>query len=154
MAGSNTSEKPPGITCPKYVRGEGKRCLHYLPNGGCALPDEFMCVEWLKVNGHRAPASPSSPKPLPVVPALPKFRGLTTDDIERFQRLALEVCIYSDELGDIWVVPAYTGSASRTEVTPEDLATVARVLNAFPGSRVVAFQRKNPAPPAKGETPS
>ena len=52
-----TDDRPAGITCEKYVRGEGKRCRHYLANGGCALPDELMCVEWLKLNDHR-PARP------------------------------------------------------------------------------------------------
>ncbi len=44
------SEVPEGITCPKYERGEGKRCRHYVDGGACKLTDEFMCVEWLKVN--------------------------------------------------------------------------------------------------------
>jgi hypothetical protein len=57
-APNTTDDRPAGITCEKYVRGEGKRCRHYLSNGGCALPDELMCVEWLKANGHRVPASP------------------------------------------------------------------------------------------------
>ena len=43
---------PPSVTCPRYVRSESRRCVHYLSNGGCARPDEFMCVEWLKANGH------------------------------------------------------------------------------------------------------
>lgn len=46
---------PPGVTCPHYVRSESKRCVHYLSNGGCVRPDEFMCVEWLKANGYLAP---------------------------------------------------------------------------------------------------
>ena len=41
------------IECVKYEPTEGgKRCKHYLDNGACALPDELMCVEWLKANGH------------------------------------------------------------------------------------------------------
>jgi hypothetical protein len=41
------AERPPGMTCEKYTRGEGKRCIHDAANGACALPDEFMGVEWL-----------------------------------------------------------------------------------------------------------
>jgi hypothetical protein len=61
------AERPPGITCEKYTRGEGKRCIHFASNGACTLPDEFMCVEWLKANGH-------GKRVLPVVdePAAPK----------------------------------------------------------------------------------
>ncbi|WP_394845158.1 hypothetical protein LZC95_50050 [Pendulispora brunnea] len=61
--------RPDGITCPKYVRlGESKRCAHYVANGSCALPDEFMCSEWLKSNGH-ASARAAEPRSLPVVDA-------------------------------------------------------------------------------------
>lgn len=39
------------ISCPKYEPQPGsRRCLHYLPNGACSRPDEFMCIEWLAVN--------------------------------------------------------------------------------------------------------
>lgn len=63
------AERPPGITCEKYTRGEGKRCLHFASNGACTLPDEFMCVEWLKANGHGKRAlpvvdEPAAPKPV------------------------------------------------------------------------------------------
>jgi pyruvate/2-oxoglutarate dehydrogenase complex dihydrolipoamide acyltransferase (E2) component len=65
-------ERPPGITCEKYTRGEGKRCVHYVANGACALPDEFMCVDWLKANGPKPVADAQrsllvveAPKPTP-----------------------------------------------------------------------------------------
>lgn len=55
----------PEITCPRYAPVSGsKRCQHYLKGGACALPDEFMCVEWLKANGHTVP------EPLPPVEAV------------------------------------------------------------------------------------
>ena len=45
----------PEITCLSYGPKPGlRRCRHYLKGGACELPDEFMCVEWLKVNGHAA----------------------------------------------------------------------------------------------------
>lgn len=53
------------ITCPAYEPGLGtKRCRHYHPSGACLLPDEFMCVEWLKVNAEAppAPAKPAAPR--------------------------------------------------------------------------------------------
>lgn len=59
------AERPTGITCAKYVRGEGKRCVHFKASGACELPEEFMCVEWMKANGpvlaeeQTAPARPA-----------------------------------------------------------------------------------------------
>jgi hypothetical protein len=67
------AERPPGITCEKYTRGEGKRCLHFQQGGTCALPDEFVCTEWQKHNGPNkralpvvdaAPVAVEPPKPL------------------------------------------------------------------------------------------
>jgi hypothetical protein len=166
--------QPASITCEQYVRGEGKRCRHYLPNGACSLPDEFMCVEWLKKNGNpppppakdlfgnplpdqptKKPAKPAKPQPpqpavgdRPVMgvgqDAVPR-RGLTTEDIESFKALKVEVCIHSDDCGDLWLVPDYTGQP-RKEITPEHLATIARVVDAFPGSRIVAFEKKPSSP--------
>lgn len=167
-----TDDKPAGITCGQYVRGEGKRCGHYLPNGACSLPGEFRCVEWLKKNGQRQtppakdlfgnplpdppakkqtkPRPPTADKPVLAVeqPVAPRC-GLTKDDIESFRALRVEVCLRSDYYGDLWLVPAYTGQ-SRKEITPEHLATIARVLDAFPGSRVVSFER-TPNPQQGGD---
>jgi hypothetical protein len=174
------AERPPGITCAKYTRSEGKRCVHYVSNGACALPDEFMCVEWLKVNGPKpaadapnpspvvetptpqardlfgnpiAPsAEPPKPKPAAVVahiaskPAaeptidVDRLRGFTTEDIESFKALGVEVQLHSEIYGELWLVPAYTGKP-RKEITPEHAATVMRVLSVFPGSHVVAFEK-------------
>jgi hypothetical protein len=39
------------IVCSKYAPGVTRRCVHFLPYGGCARPDEFMCIEWLRANG-------------------------------------------------------------------------------------------------------
>ncbi len=69
------AERPPGITCEKYTRGEGKRCLHFQQGGTCALPDEFVCTEWQKHNGpnkralpvvEAAPVVVEPPKPPPI----------------------------------------------------------------------------------------
>lgn len=149
------AERPPGITCPKYVRGEGKRCLHFKSSGACALPDEFMCVEWLKRNGppssdappapaRAATSAPSAPASQPETPikteCLGDLRGLTTEDIASFKALGVEVRLKSEAYGDLWLVPAYTGQA-RKELTPEHAATVVRVLTAFPGSQVISFEK-------------
>lgn len=171
------AEAPPGVTCERYTRGEGKRCAHYTASGACTLPGESACLEWLKANGSRARATATArlPTPPPVArdlfghpipdakpalkakpvtpaatetttaapvisPAIDGLRGLTTDDIASFKALGAEVHFKSDTYGDVWLVPAYTGQ-SRKELTPEHAATIVRVLAAFPGSRVLAFNK-------------
>lgn len=177
-------QRPAGVTCETYVRGEGKRCRHYLANGGCALPDVGTCTEWLKVNGLAQPrrdgaAPPASappaksapvavdlfghplpeagskklaPRPTPPAPspgvkeldaegALSALRGLTDEDITSFKALCAEVCFTSESYGEVWLVPAYTGQA-RKELTPEHAAILVRVLSAFPGSRVMCFEKR------------
>ena len=60
--------------------GQGKRCLHYVPNGTCALPDGFMCVEWLKRN---APPQ-GHVRSLPVLVASePRLGGHDQPQVER-----------------------------------------------------------------------
>jgi hypothetical protein len=180
-------ERPPGITCEKYTRGEGKRCIHFQQGGTCALPDEFVCTEWQKHNGpNKRPlpvvASASiveeapAPKPvardlfgnpLPQVAAtapkastpsaslalapkldadaqstvdVDQLRGFTTEDIESFKALGVEVLLHSETYGDVWLVPAYT-ARERKEITPEHAATLARVMSVFPGSHIVSFEK-------------
>lgn len=195
---------PPEITCPRYDPVPGtKRCKHYLKGGACSLPDEFMCVEWLKANGHQvppplpplapveatppsepapAPAQPSSPptqprpdrterdlfgaavRPRPAVRSsrepeptspersrpeadprdAPVVRNLSDEDIASFKALNVEVCLATEDCGQIWLVPEYTGRADRKEISARDAATLAAVCSAFPGARVTSFE-KTPA---------
>jgi len=147
------AERPPGITCSKYTRGEDKRCVHFRAAGACALPEEFMCVEWLKAN---APASaPAAQTDAPAngtgADRTKALSDLTTEDIEAFKALGVEVQLTSEGYGDLWLVPAYTG-LPRKEITPEHAATVMRVLRAFPGTRVVAIEKHSQ--PERPERPS
>ena len=193
---SNTTqgERDTGFGCPHYEAVAGKkRCRHYLDGGSCARPDEFMCVEWLRLNKKAKPApktkgstdlfgnpnpdyrpaaeterptdlfgnpvpEPKQPKrttptqqrptaatPSPasapeVVEEREPLRGLTTEDIDGFKKLGVEVCLESEAFGEVWLVPEYTGQ-DRKEITPEHAATIARVMEAFPGSKVVSFEK-------------
>jgi hypothetical protein len=57
-----TGFSPTPVTCPHYAPLPGERqCRHYLPNGACDRPDEFLCVEWLKRNGPRASVGANEP---------------------------------------------------------------------------------------------
>jgi len=163
------SERPPGITCEKYTRGEGKRCVHFQQGGTCALPDEFVCTEWQKHNGPNKRVLPSppeptpKPRPVPVPPTKPDageapgiglggLRDLSSEDIASFKALGVEVLLRSDTYGELWLVPEYTGQ-QRKEITPEHAATVMRVLSVFPGSQVISFE-KSPNHPERPERPT
>ena len=87
------------------------------------------------------PAIPSPGKTTEQKSRLP-LRGLTTQDIESFKALGVEVCLRSDSVDELWLVPDYTGR-DRKEITPEHAATISHVLEAFPGSRVMSFEKTN-----------
>lgn len=184
--------------CPKYRPLPGsKRCQHYLDGGACGLPDEFMCVEWLKANGHkvappapRADASPPMDPPPPaarpaapardlfgtpvsppaskepakkkqepatsVPPELPEgppLARISDEDIASFKALGVEVCIESEGIGQVWLVPEYTGQ-DRKEISVEHAATLRLVVDAFPGAKVTAFEKLRPAKPPTGKETS
>ena len=95
---------------------------------------------------RRTKQRPAAARPLPrpvvhdPIPEREPLRGLTTEDIDGFKALGVEVCLESESFGEVWLVPAYTG-ADRTEITPEHTATIVRVMEAFPGSKVVSFEK-------------
>ncbi|RKH94221.1 hypothetical protein D7Y15_42825 [Corallococcus sp. AB030] len=128
---------PPAKSTPAAVDLFG----HPLPEAGSKRPAP-------------APASkPAPPAPSPAVKELDAeaplsgLRGLNDEDIASFKALNAEVCFHSETYGEVWLVPAYTGQA-RKELTPEHAATLVRVLSAFPGSRVMSFEKR---PPLAGE---
>jgi len=166
------------FSCPHYSPLPGsKRCKDYLKGGACARADEFMCVEWLKANGHAipdnhpvvappakdlfgnpvavpppppAPRSNKQSRPTSPAPTAPRpkeeeepkvIEPIPKDDVESFKALGIEVCLHSEEIGDVWIVPEYTGQ-ERKELSIEHAATLCMVVGAFPGSKVVAFEKK------------
>ena len=96
--------------------------------------------------GHRPTAAPSADAPDAIEREL---RGLTTEDIESFRALGVEVCLRTESSGEVWLVPEYTG-ADRKEITPEHVATLCHVLDVFPGARVASFE-KSPKPDKETE---
>jgi hypothetical protein len=205
------------ISCGKYEADhDGRRCRHYGGRGACALPDEFMCVEWLKANGHPVPPTgpvpppithnffgdpmpvepPPTASPLPVppsqtapsppvppgataatgptsapasptpsatptasVPAVPSqplaplprkasqaqvLLTVSDADIASFKALGVEVHLVGTQVGEVWLVPTYTGQ-DRAELSVEHAALLAAICSAFPGASVASFVR-NPTP--------
>jgi len=159
--------RPLQISCPKYQPVAGtKRCVHFLTNGACDLQDELMCVEWLKVNqvpptpppqprslrrnllGELMPPEPPArerpptPGPAAAKPApAPVVHTLSDVAIASFKALGAEVCFVTDELGEVWLVPEYTGQ-DRQELSVEHAALLAAVGSILPGACLSAIRRK------------
>jgi hypothetical protein len=137
------------IVCERYVRGHGRRCRNYVENGTCALPEELMCVEWLRANGYSVPA-PITDVGATVEGRAPELAEITAEDVASFKALGIEICLSSTARGDVWLVPEYTGQA-RNEITPEDAALVMKTLTLFPGAKLVSLKRPSQTTNAKGE---
>ncbi len=161
-------DRPDGITCPKYQKlPDYKRCQHFVDGGTCALPDELLCIEWVKHNPERAkgyqhealpgvedvpqpkdqkqkPAPPDPASTSTPVHAQPQTVSLSQlvsdDDIESLASLGLELCVEGWGDHDFWLVPKRT-SADRVELTYRDAAALANTLVAFPGSRVTQIRK-------------
>jgi hypothetical protein len=160
------------FACPKYEPLAGsRRCRHYVEGGACDLPDELMCLEWLKANGHTPQLSAPTPPPLeqdlfgaayvhpapirghahalaPVAsttpPAAPAPPALNAAALTSFQALDVEVRVEADDIGELWLVPAYTGSG-RQELSLEHAALLATLCSALPSARITALVRKSKA---------
>jgi hypothetical protein len=172
LRGRFTGDAPvptePTFTCPHYAPPPGsKRCRHYVSNGACDRPDQLMCVEWLKRNKPEArgdnpedetksefrleiqepPATPKStvpPQPrLPPSDPPPPIYSLKPDAIASFKELGVEVCLASDDIGEVWIVPEYT-HRNRKELSIDHAATLAALCAAFPGAKVSAFEKTTP----------
>lgn len=157
-----------GIVCPHYrAVSPAKRCESYVDGGTCARPDHFLCVEWERANAHRLPRPPVSPPGAPpstpetgqgsmgnVVQLRPKDprvsaphaqiaegdgHGLFQIDLGSLARRGLRACIASESLGEIWLVPEYTGSHDR-ELSYEHAAMLSAICAAIPGAQVVELR--------------
>jgi len=155
--------------CPEYKPKSGSkspRCCHYKSNGQCSRPRTLYCVEWLRLNnleeerdllGHtnltskKKRAKPRRQPSTPDQKDIPVVRNITDEEIASFRELGAEVCIASPDVGDIWIVPDYTG-AGRQEISAPHAATLSAICGAFPGAKVTAFRKANPSP--KPSTPS
>jgi hypothetical protein len=71
---------------------------------------------------------------------LPLVRNVTDEDVASFRALGVEVCIGSDQVGDIWLVPEYQDE-SRKELRVDHAMTLSLVCSAFPGAKIVSFEK-------------
>ena len=89
---------------------------------------------------------PPTPKPGPTAepPATDRdavlVRNLTDEDIASFKALGVEVCLASEEIGEVWIVPEYS-EQERRELRIDHAATLTAVCAAFPGAKVTSFEK-------------
>nr|WP_233587283.1 hypothetical protein [Corallococcus sp. CA049B] len=155
-------------TCTEWLKVNGQAQPHRdvatppapVPPAKSAPPAVDLFGHPLTEAGSKKHAPAPASKPSPPAPSLDvkapeadaplsALRGITDEDIASFKALNAEVCFRSETYGELWLVPAYTGQA-RKELTLEHAATLVRVLSAFPGSRVMSFE-KRPASADEGE---
>jgi hypothetical protein len=79
---------------------------------------------------------PEPPKP----PKPPLVRNVTDEEIASFKALGAEVCIRTDVVGNVHIVPTYTGM-DRTEISIDHAITLTAICAAFPGAKVVAINK-------------
>jgi len=77
-------------------------------------------------------APPTTPRKPPLV------RNVTDEEVASFKAIRAEVCIRSEDVGEVWVVPEYTG-ADRQELSVEHSVTLATICAVFPGAKVVSL---------------
>lgn len=65
-------------------------------------------------------------------------RNITDEEVASFKALGVEVRLHTDALGDVYLVPAYTGQ-DRKELSIEHSITLTTICAAFPGAKVVAL---------------
>ena len=116
---------------------------------GNPLPEEPLAK---KPTVAAAPTPSPKASPVAVEPAAerdaPLVRNLTDEDIASFKALGVEVCIASEELGEVWLVPEYT-EQDRRELRIDHAATLTAVCATFPGAKVTSFEKLAKPEPMK-----
>ena len=152
--------RPDVFMCVEWLKANGQQVpVEPEPTAPEVVPDDIP----RDLFGHPLPDPPklAPPEAKPAVataapklehaPEPPLVRNVTDEEIDSFKALGVEVCIASETLGEIWIVPEYTG-ADRREFTVQHAATLTAICAAFPGAKVVHYEKAKPQPPAEPET--
>jgi len=151
--------RPDVFMCVEWLRANGQQVPPPEPPAPEAVADDRP----RDLFGQPLPDPPKPPPPVakPAVatsapklepaPEPPLVRHVTDEEIESFKALGVEVCIASETLGEVWLVPEYTG-ADRREISIKHAATLTAVCAAFPGAKVVQYEKAKSKPPAEPET--
>jgi hypothetical protein len=70
---------------------------------------------------------------------------VSDEAVASFGDAGLEVALSTEAFGDLWIVPAYTGS-DRLELSAPHAALLAAVASVFPGAQVTAVRRAGGSP--------
>jgi hypothetical protein len=143
-------DRPDELMCIEWLKANGKsevqppekeKRSHDLDRDlfGNPLPPRSKPVEKDPPNVNK-PNSPEAPEPPPTV-EVPLVRNLNDEEIASFKALGVEVCIKSEDIGELWLVPDYTDQ-KRKEISVEHAATLSAMCSAFPGAKVASFEKK------------
>lgn len=154
-------DRPDELMCVEWLKANGQTVPPPSdPPPPVAVPDDRP----RDLFGHPLPEPPkpspppakvsvlaAAPKAEPQPPEPPLVRNVTDEEIQSFKALGVEVCVATEAMGDIWIVPEYTG-ADRKEITVQHAATITAICAAFPGAKVVQYEKTKPKPPGEPES--
>lgn len=96
------------------------------------------------------PRGVADPSASPGDVLLPPPARLSPEEIESFKALRVSLRFESPTVGEMWLVPAYTGQ-DRKEISIDHLVTLQLLMTAFPGSKVTSFDSVADAPAPTGD---
>jgi hypothetical protein len=102
------------------------------------------------------PPEDEDPAPKPADPParredeVPIVRRVTDEEIASFRALGVSVCIATEHVGEVWLVPEYT-KKERFELRIDHAATLTAICSAFPGAKVTEIHRDTGEHPDAGQ---
>ena len=139
--------RPDIFMCTEWVRKNPTRGASTLPTmpsppTATSVPGDLF-GDGVRAQTRPAPEPPAPRKSLPIASAKaseqPFTRPITEEQIKTLEERGLELCVRTEAAGELWLVPAYTGS-ERNEMTFRDAATIAALCAVFPGAELTQFR--------------
>jgi hypothetical protein len=128
------------ILCPHYKsQASSKRCVSYIKNGACRRKDHLMCVEWVRKNEPRGGLARRVVTPPESVAPTDRTPPASPEAVDSWKRMGTTVHLTTPG-GKLAIVPEYTGQ-DRNELSVAHATVIEAVLRAFPGTRILEFER-------------
>lgn len=146
--GNGSCARDDHFMCEEWMKANG----HAVPAPTEAKPEPARDLFGNPLPEEPPPKKPEKtapspmPKPTPIAETSTPdrdavlVRNLTDEDIASFKALGVEVCLASEEIGEVWIVPEYT-EQQRRELRIDHAATLTAVCAAFPGAKVTSFEK-------------